>query len=54
LSRLLAASERSLLEEGLVNGGELASLKSALEEARHRDFRYWFGPIAIETVARVR
>jgi SAM-dependent methyltransferase len=54
LSRLLAASERALLQEGLVTDGDLAFLKSALAEARGRDFRYWFGPIAIETVARVR
>jgi SAM-dependent methyltransferase len=54
LSRLLAASERALLQEGLATGDDLASLESALAEARGRDYRYWFGPIAIETVARVR
>jgi SAM-dependent methyltransferase len=54
LSRLLTASERALLQEGLATDGDLASLKSALAQARGRDYRYWFGPIAIETVARVR
>jgi SAM-dependent methyltransferase len=54
LTRLLAASERALLQEGLATGSDLALLKSALEEARGREYRYWFGPIAIETVARVR
>ena len=54
MSRLLAASERALLQEGLATDRDLASLKSALAEARHRDYRYWFGPIAIETVAAVR
>jgi SAM-dependent methyltransferase len=54
LARLLAASERALLQEGLATDGDLASLRSALVEARRRDYRYWFGPIAIETVAGVR
>jgi SAM-dependent methyltransferase len=53
LARLLAASERALLREGLATNEEVISLQSALAEARRRDYRYWFGPIAIETVARV-
>ena len=54
LARLLAASERALLQEGLATDGDLVSLKFALTEARRQDYRYWFGPIAIETVAKVR
>lgn len=51
--RLIAASERAILDEGLETTDGLAALRSSLERAKSGDYRYWFGSIAIETVARV-
>jgi SAM-dependent methyltransferase len=53
IQNLLAASERTILQEGLATQEDLTCLKTALAQWHKQEFRYWFGPIAIETVARV-
>jgi ubiquinone/menaquinone biosynthesis C-methylase UbiE len=53
IARLLSSSRRALVEEGLITEEGMAALLSSLEEARGAAYRYWFGPLAIETVARV-
>ena len=43
----------SIVEERLGTVATIDSLLSSLEDAKRAEYRYWYGPIAIETIARL-
>jgi SAM-dependent methyltransferase len=50
--QLLIASRAQLIATSLVSAAEVERLQQELEAAKAARYRYWFGPLAIETVLR--
>ena len=52
VQQLMAASRNHLSEVGLANHAETDALIAEIESAKAGSYRYWHGPLAIETIIR--
>jgi SAM-dependent methyltransferase len=53
VQQLLTAARNGLAETGLATPAEVDALIAALERAKGETFRFWHGPLAVETLLRI-